>query len=84
MSYLERFVDLKQSQTTRVVVIEEPTTGRIVASGSLLVERKFIRQCGLVGHIEDIVVHDSQRGKNLGRMYVVFKHDYIYIEYIYT
>jgi hypothetical protein len=29
-------------------------------------------------------VHDSQRGKNLGRMYVVFKHDYIYIEYIYT
>jgi glucosamine-phosphate N-acetyltransferase len=60
-----------------VIVIEElAPTRRIVASGSILVEQKFIRKCGKVGHIEDIVVHESQRGKNFGRKY------YIHIPFI--
>lgn len=39
---------------------------RIVGTGALLVERKFIHNLGLVGHIEDIAVAKSQQGKKLG------------------
>lgn len=49
------------------IVIEELSTSRIVASGTVLVEIKFIRGCGKVGHVEDIVVHESQRGKSFGK-----------------
>ncbi|KAG0257552.1 Glucosamine-phosphate N-acetyltransferase-like protein [Actinomortierella ambigua] len=49
-----------------IVVIEDLSQERIVASGTLIVEQKFIRSSGKAGHIEDIVVHDSQRGKKFG------------------
>lgn len=40
--------------------------GKIVGTGSLIVERKFIHTLGLVGHIEDIAVAQDQQGKKLG------------------
>ncbi|KAJ6151283.1 Glucosamine 6-phosphate N-acetyltransferase [Penicillium chermesinum] len=39
---------------------------RVVGTGSLIVERKFIHSLGLVGHIEDIAVEAGQQGKKLG------------------
>jgi glucosamine-phosphate N-acetyltransferase len=39
---------------------------KIVGTGSLIVERKFIHSLGLVGHIEDIAVAQDQQGKKLG------------------
>jgi GNAT superfamily N-acetyltransferase len=42
------------------------TSQRIVGTGALIVERKFIHQLGLVGHIEDIAVAKDQQGKKLG------------------
>lgn len=39
---------------------------RVVGTGSLIVERKFIHELGLVGHIEDIAVETGQQGKKLG------------------
>lgn len=39
---------------------------RVVGTGSLIVERKFIHSLGLVGHIEDIAVEKNQQGKKLG------------------
>ncbi|KAL7309238.1 Glucosamine-phosphate N-acetyltransferase-like protein [Mucor circinelloides] len=63
-SFKGRFDLLKQQGSTYIIVIEEDN--RIVACATLLVEYKFLRECGIVGHIEDVVVHDSQRGKKLG------------------
>ncbi|KAK3074689.1 Glucosamine-phosphate N-acetyltransferase-like protein [Teratosphaeriaceae sp. CCFEE 6253] len=40
--------------------------GKIVGTGALIVERKFIHHLGLVGHIEDIAVAKDQQGKKLG------------------
>ncbi|MCJ1453081.1 Glucosamine-phosphate N-acetyltransferase-like protein [Mycoblastus sanguinarius] len=40
--------------------------GKIVGTGCVMVERKFIHNLGLVGHIEDIVVNKDQQGKKLG------------------
>ncbi|KAK9379904.1 acyl-CoA N-acyltransferase [Kockiozyma suomiensis] len=48
------------------IVIEKTSTGKVVAVGTLLVEHKFIHECGLVGHIEDIAVAKSEQGKKLG------------------
>lgn len=39
---------------------------KIVGTGALVVERKFIHGLGLVGHIEDIAVARDQQGKKLG------------------
>ncbi|KAK9465171.1 acyl-CoA N-acyltransferase [Lipomyces arxii] len=50
-----------------MIVIEKISTGNVVAVGTLLVERKFIHECGLVGHIEDIAVAKSEQGKSLGK-----------------
>ncbi|KAL7416898.1 acyl-CoA N-acyltransferase [Mrakia frigida] len=47
-------------------VIVSRETDQIVATGTLLVERKFIRGGGLVGHIEDIAVSSSAQGRKLG------------------
>jgi GNAT superfamily N-acetyltransferase len=42
------------------------SSDKIVGTGGLVVERKFIHQLGLVGHIEDIAVAKDQQGKKLG------------------
>lgn len=39
---------------------------KIVGTGALVVERKFIHNLGSVGHIEDIAVARDQQGKKLG------------------
>jgi glucosamine-phosphate N-acetyltransferase len=36
----------------------------------VLVERKFIRRCGTVGHVEDVVVDAAARGRGLGERVV--------------
>lgn len=41
--------------------------GKIVASGTLVMERKFIRGCGKVGHLEDIVVEKTLQGTGVGK-----------------
>lgn len=41
--------------------------GKIVASGTLVMERKFIRGCGKVGHLEDIVVDKALQGTGVGK-----------------
>lgn len=47
-----------------LVICDE--TGKVVGTGSLIVERKFIHALGMVGHIEDIAIEKNQQGKKLG------------------
>lgn len=49
------------------VCIIQKSTDQIVGCGTLVLEHKFIRAGGSVGHIEDIVVDPSVRGKSLGK-----------------
>ncbi|KAJ4459785.1 putative glucosamine 6-phosphate N-acetyltransferase [Paratrimastix pyriformis] len=53
-----------------IYVIEETSTKELVSAASLIVEQKFIHQCGSVGHIEDVVTDQRYRGRRLGQ-YVV-------------
>jgi len=55
-----------------ILVVEDPgvncTKGIVVASASLIIERKFVHQAALRGRIEDVVVDKNYRGKHLGSM----------------
>ncbi|KAI6086482.1 acetyltransferase [Hypoxylon rubiginosum] len=62
--FAERYQWMSSQDTYYVLVIEDK--GKIVGTGALLVERKFIHSLGLVGHIEDIAVAKDQQGKKLG------------------
>ncbi|KAJ4882740.1 Glucosamine 6-phosphate N-acetyltransferase [Raphanus sativus] len=55
-----------------ICVIEDESSGKIVATGSVMIEKKFLRSCGKVGHVEDVVVDSEFRGKNLGKRVVEF------------
>lgn len=47
-----------------LVICDEASV--VVGTGAVVVERKFIHNMGLVGHIEDIAVAKNQQGKKLG------------------
>ncbi|KAG0277477.1 Glucosamine-phosphate N-acetyltransferase-like protein [Linnemannia exigua] len=66
-SFQQTFEQMRRCEGVyHIVVIEDLAASRIVATGTLIVEQKFLRGCAKAGHIEDIVVHDSQRGKKFG------------------
>ena len=69
--FLKRFKFLQErKEEYKSIIILEESTQKIVGSGTLLLEYKFVRGFGLVGHIEDIVVCESCRGKRLGKFII--------------
>jgi len=50
-----------------VAVLEQIATQRVVAAATLFVEKKVVHGCAKAGHIEDVVVDSSLRGKQLGK-----------------
>ncbi|KXX78826.1 Glucosamine 6-phosphate N-acetyltransferase [Madurella mycetomatis] len=58
----------KQNGSYFILIIEDTNASppKVVGTGALLVERKFIHNLGSVGHIEDIAVAKDQQGKKLG------------------
>jgi len=62
-----RFLEMADAPGHYFIMVIEDTTHRlIVAAATLVIERKFIHACGKVGHVEDVVVNKTYRGKNLG------------------
>lgn len=54
---------LRDRIQTYVVLIE----GRVVGTASLLIEQKYIHGGGLVGHVEDVAIHQAYQGRGIGR-----------------
>lgn len=61
---------LSLKDTYYPIVLVSKQTDKVVATGTLLVERKFIRSCASVGHIEDISVDRAAQGKGLGKVII--------------
>lgn len=55
-----------------IVVLEDTSCNQIIGCATLAVEQKFIRHCSSRGRIEDVVVDDKYRGKQLGKLLVDF------------
>ncbi|EXB88704.1 Glucosamine 6-phosphate N-acetyltransferase 1 [Morus notabilis] len=72
----ERFRELSSLGDNHLIGVIEDQFGKIVATGSVFIEKKFIRNCGKVGHIEDVVVDGSTRGMQLGKKIVEFLSDH--------
>ena len=53
-----------------MIVAEDVKLKRICATGTCVVEPKFVHEAGYVGHIEDVVVDHGLRGKSIGRRIV--------------
>uniref|UniRef100_A0A0E0K4G9 Glucosamine 6-phosphate N-acetyltransferase n=1 Tax=Oryza punctata TaxID=4537 RepID=A0A0E0K4G9_ORYPU len=63
------FADLAALGDDHVILVAEDPAAperRILATGCLFVERKFLRGGGKVGHVEDVVVDAAARGRGLG------------------
>ncbi|KAL2903515.1 Glucosamine 6-phosphate N-acetyltransferase [Bienertia sinuspersici] len=69
----DRFRELACEGDDHVIcVIEDNDTGKIIATGSVFIEKKFVRNCGKAAHIEDVVVDADARGMQLGKKIIVF------------
>ncbi|XP_032662627.1 probable glucosamine 6-phosphate N-acetyltransferase isoform X2 [Odontomachus brunneus] len=55
---------------TKDQFLKDIYTGKIIGCATLLVEQKFIHNCGLRGRLEDVVVDNNYRGKSLGKLVV--------------
>ena len=66
-AWASQFHHLRDTPATYyILVVVARDTDRIVASGGVFIERKFLRGLGRVGHIEDIAVSREMQGKKLG------------------
>lgn len=52
------------SNNNHMFIVE--SDGEIIGSATLHLQQKFIRNGGVAGFIEDVVVKESYRGKNIG------------------
>ncbi|CAH0395587.1 unnamed protein product [Bemisia tabaci] len=69
--FKKRFSQMKQCPNTYyIAVVEDLETNTIVATTTLVIEQKFIHECGIRGRIEDVVVCDTKRGKQLGKLMI--------------
>jgi glucosamine-phosphate N-acetyltransferase len=66
----EQFVKTLNKMNSMIYVIRDMKLNKIVASGTIFIEHKFIHNCRCVGHIEDIVVHKDYRRNGFGKMLI--------------
>lgn len=66
--FIKKFDHMKRSGDYFVIVVEDLNLGKIVATATLIVEHKFIHGCAKRGRIEEVVVSDECRGKQLGKL----------------
>ncbi|XP_030054433.1 glucosamine 6-phosphate N-acetyltransferase [Microcaecilia unicolor] len=68
--FVKKFDHMKKTGDYYITVVEDTYLGRIVATATLIIEHKFIHACSKRGRIEEVVVSDECRGKQLGKLLV--------------
>ena len=59
---------MKSSGDYFVTVIEDTRKNEIIGSATLVIEHKFIHACGERARLEDVVVNNTYRGNQLGKL----------------
>jgi glucosamine-phosphate N-acetyltransferase len=62
--------NIKKKTNYYIRVIEQKSTGKIVATGCVFIEFKFAFNLGKVAYVDDIVVDEKYRNQGLGKMLV--------------
>ena len=60
----------------QVFIAINSENSEVIGSVTVLIEQKIIRDFGLVGHIEDVVVDINSRGKHIGKSLINYAVDY--------
>ena len=68
LSDLKQHYNLIKSNSLHKIYVLKLDDGTIVATGTVLIEPKFIHGLSYVGHIEDIVADKNHRGKGYGKL----------------
>lgn len=68
VAHAGRFAQMRQSGDYFVTVIEDTRRAEIIGAATLVLEHKFIHGCATRGRLEDVVVNDTYRGKQLGKL----------------
>jgi len=66
-----QYWNMQKSGGYYVTVIEDTRSSRIIGASTLITEFKFIHNCGLRARLEDVVVNNTYRGKQLGKLIVL-------------
>ena len=64
----EKFNDILDKIKSEIWIIED--NNKIIASASLFLEQKIIHECGVVGHLEDVVIDEKYRSIGLGKFII--------------
>ena len=67
-NFKKKWFEIANNKFHHILVIE--LDKKIVASGTLIIEPKFIRNSQYAGHIDDIVVSNDYRGNGLARQII--------------
>lgn len=68
--FTKNFEHMKKTGDYYVIVVEDTNLSQIVATATLITEHKFIHSCAKRGRVEEVVVSDVCRGKQLGKLLV--------------
>lgn len=68
--FIKNFEHMKKTGDYYVIVVEDVILRQIVATATLITEHKFIHSCAKRGRVEEVVVSDACRGKQLGKLLV--------------
>lgn len=67
-AWTARFHYMVQIKSTYYpIILLDTASDTVVATGTLFLERKFVRGLGTAGHVEDIAVSSTAQGKGLGK-----------------
>lgn len=77
------FVNNLNPTQHQVVVVVSQETEKIVATGTVFIEQKVIRNMGKVAHIEDVIVDSSFRGKGVGKELITYLQDIAMTQSVY-
>lgn len=67
--FVKRWHQMREGPEFTYVLENEEKT-KIIATATLVVERKFGRNLGLSGHVEDVVVDEKNRDSGLGKVMI--------------
>jgi len=68
----ERFIEMLKIMKNNSVVIVVEVNGRLIGTGTILFEHKFIHNISKIAHIEDICIDSEFRGKGYGILLVKY------------
>ncbi|MFZ6036315.1 MAG: GNAT family N-acetyltransferase [Patescibacteria group bacterium] len=63
----KQFKRIRKNKNHYIFVALEKKTREVIGATTVLIEPKFIHDCGFLAHVEDVVVRPGYEGQGIGR-----------------